>query len=259
MNQPPAEFLSAASSLGIEFEPGDVERMSQFLDLLYAANETTNLTAVRDPVAAWTRHILDSLTLLPILAELPADSTVIDVGTGAGLPGIPLAITLPALRFTLLEATGKKAAFLRDTVARLGLKNVRVICDRAERLAHERGEKTAKGRVGGHREAYDAVVARAVGRLPTLAELTVPLAKAPAAGTPGGIILLIKGEQAAAEVAEAAHALHLLKAVHDQTLPMPTGNVVVLHKGAATPKDYPRRDGEPSRSPLMAPADKKLK
>jgi len=242
--EPPPEFLAQAAGCGIEFDRGDVGQLGRYLALLLEANKTTNLTGVTDPVQAWSRHILDSLTLIAMLAELPEGASVIDVGSGGGLPGIPLAISLPRLKFTLLEATGKKAEFLKQVAKALGLTNVTVLAERAEAAGHDRGEKTGRGRVGGQRESYDVVTARAVGRLATLAELTVPFAKV------GGKILLIKGEKAGEELEEAAGALHLLKVVHAATIPTLTGRVVVLEKSSATPWDYPRRDGEPKRAPL---------
>lgn len=241
----PAEFLESAAALGVEFDAGDVELLGLYLALLFDANKALNLTAIRDPAEAWRRHILDSLTLLAPLSDLAAGARVIDVGSGGGLPGIPLAIARPDLHCTLLEATAKKAEFLRLTVIALGLKNVSILADRAERAAHDRGEKTASGpRVGGHREKYDAAVARAVGALSVIAELTCPFVRK------GGHVLLIKGERAEAELAEGAKALQTLGAVHVDTLQTPTGRIVILEKGAATPRDYPRRDGEPARSPL---------
>src|SRR5215471_2734280 len=113
---PPREFLDAAAALGVEFEPGDVERLGLYLALLLETNKSVNLTAITDPAQAWTRHILDSLTLLSLLSELPEGGSIIDVGTGGGLPGIPLAIVSPHLRVALLEATGKKAEFLSGVV-----------------------------------------------------------------------------------------------------------------------------------------------
>lgn len=240
----PKGFVEQASAAGIEFDAGDVERLGLYLGDLMAANAAMNLTAVRDAEEAWTRHILDSLTLIALLVELPPSSKVIDVGSGGGLPGIPLAICMPQMRFTLLEATGKKAEFLRRVVEHLELPNVQVLESRAEKAAHDRGEKTAAGRSGGHREAYDAAIARAVGRLATLAELVVPFVKI------NGQALLIKGQAADEEVAEAADALKMLNAVHIGTVPTQTGRVVVLEKRVATPRLYPRRDGEPKRSPL---------
>lgn len=255
----PADFLAGAIAMGIEFEPGDVEQLGHYLALLLEANKTTNLTAIEDATEAWTRHILDSLSLIAALADLEPGSSVIDVGSGGGLPGIPLAICLPHLSFTLLEATGKKAEFLRQVAERLNLKNVAVLAKRAETAAHDRGEKISAGgetrREGGHREMYDAVVARAVGRLPTLLELTVAFAKAPTTGadgrSSGGRILLLKGEQADAEVIEAKGAMHLLKCAHVETRPaVGTSRLVIIEKPAATPKLYPRADGEPKRVPL---------
>jgi len=240
----PKAFISAAEELGVAFDPGDVERLGLYLADLMAANEAMNLTAIRDAGEAWSRHILDSLTLVGALADLPDGAMVIDVGTGGGLPGVPLAVCMPSLQFTLLEATAKKVDFLRRVVAHLGLKNVRVVEARAEVAAHDRGAKTGTGRQGGHREAYDAAVARAVGRLATLSELVIPFVKV------NGRALLIKGEQADIEVEEAGEALRMLNAVHVTTMPTPTGRVVVLEKRVATPRLYPRRDGEPKRSPL---------
>lgn len=244
---PPPSFLRAAERQGIEFDPGDLDRLGLYLALLLEANRSFNLTSITDPDAAWERHVLDSLTLLPLLAELPDGARVIDVGSGGGVPGIPLAITMPRVCFTLLEATGKKAAFLSRTVAALGLTNVEVVHDRAERAGRDRGRLVpgpAGSRSPGRREAYDAVVARAVGRLATIAELCAPLAKV------GGRVLLIKGQRADEELAEAAPALHLLRLEPAGMIDTPTGRIVVLAKHVPTPRAYPRADGEPARSPL---------
>lgn len=248
----PAAFLEAAAALGIEFEPGDVEKLGLYLAMLMHANESQNLTAIRDSDEAWRRHILDSLTLVPTVVDFPEGSTIVDVGTGGGLPGVPLAITLPAYRVALMDATAKKCDFLDQVIARVGLPNATVVRGRAEVLAHDRGVRTTEGgigHVGGHREKYDLVVARAVGRLATLAELTVPFARV------GGRIALIKGQKADEEITEAEKALHILKAVHTGTMDTPTGRIVLLDKRSATPRDYPRADGEPSRSPLGVPSD----
>jgi 16S rRNA (guanine527-N7)-methyltransferase len=248
---PPDDFLRAAAGLGVAFEPGDLDRLGRFLALLLDANRTVNLTAITDPREAWTKHILDAMTLLPLLAELPDRSRVIDVGSGGGVPGIPLAIVLPRLSFTLLEATGKKAAFLRRAVDALGLANVTVVNDRAENVGQDRGRPGPRGAPapppGGHRESDDAVIARAVGPVAVVAELCVPLCRV------GGRVLLIKGQRAERELAEAEGALRRLLVVHEGTVDTPTGRIVVLTKRSRTPRVYPRPPGEPARAPLGRP------
>lgn len=245
---PTQDFLDLAGSFGIEFEPRDLEQLGLYLAMLMRANESFNLTAIKDPAEAWKRHLFDSLTLLPVLAELPDAARIIDVGSGGGLPGIPLAIASPLVHFTLLEATGKKAEFLRRAVEKLAIANTRVVQERAERAGHDRGEKVSIAgettRQNALRETFDLAIARAVGPLATLAELTLPFVKV------GGRAALIKGQKADEELEQAKPALHLLKAVHAATIDTPTGRIVVLEKSSATPKSYPRADGEPKRKPL---------
>lgn len=245
---PPGWFVEEVKALGVEFDAGDVEGLGRYLSLLLKVNERMNLTAVRDEEEAWRRHILDSLTLLPLLAELPEGSRIADIGSGGGLPGLVLATVLPGLKFTLVEATGKKAEFLREAARVLRLENVEVVNARAETAGHDRGTRVSQaGRVrreGGLREAFDVVVARAVGRLSTLAELVVPFVRI------GGRALLIKGAKADEELEEARGALRQLKVVCAGVVATPTGRIVVLEKQTATPRDFPRRSGEPKRSPL---------
>lgn len=237
----PGSFTAACTDFGLAFEPGEVEALARFLGFLLAVNEKMNLTAIRDVEEAWTRHIFDALTLLPLLAEIPDGGEVADIGSGGGLPAIPLAIALPHLKFTLIESTGKKVDYLSAAAAFLGLKNVRVLNARAEEVGQD-------FRV--HRERYDAVTARAVGRMAMLLEFTVPLAKSPDGDVPGGQIILVKGEKAAEELAEAKQALHMLHCAHAGTVETPTGRLVVIEKLRKTPRTYPRPVGEPKRSPL---------
>ncbi len=232
--EPPQEFLEAAASFSISFDPGDTDRMGLHLALLLETNKSFNLTAITDPDTAWMRHIFDSLTLLPWIGATAA-GRVVDLGSGGGLPGIPLAIALPRVRFTLVEATGKKAKFLQDAIASLRLDNVEVVNDRAETIGHDRDH---------HRERYDIVIARAMGRLAVLTELAAPLART------GGHVLAIKGQHATGEIKEAKRALHALHCRVADTVSTPTGTIVVIEKLRASPKGYPRRPGEPKRAPL---------
>jgi 16S rRNA (guanine527-N7)-methyltransferase len=188
---------------------------------------------VTEPDDAWDRHIADSLTLLPDLRELGERARVVDVGSGGGLPAIPLAIVLPQLAFTLLETTGKKAHFLEQTARMLRLRNVRVVNERAETFGRGPG-----------RERFDAATSRALSRLPVLLELTLPLLAI------GGLDLAIKGEQADVEVEEARRALSLLGGTVEGLRRTATGTVVRVRKTSPTPARYPRAPGEPKRSPL---------
>lgn len=232
---PTPEFLAQASAMGIAFDEGDVERLGLYLALLLDTNKAFNLTAITVPAQAWERHVLDSLSLVPMLADLPGEPAVVDVGSGGGAPGIPLAIVMPRVRFTLVEATGKKARFLEDTARAIGLANVEVINDRAETLGQNHRS---------HRERYDAGLARAVGRIAVVLELLVPLLKV------GGLALLTKGQQAEAEIEEAQEALRTLHASVAGVVETPTGKIVAVEKHRPTPRSFPRRPGEPARSPI---------
>ena len=231
---PPPEFLDHLRSIRIDLDSGDIERFGEFLSLLFETNRQFNLTAIVSPEEAWIRHIADSLTLIPFLDSSDAQA-VIDVGSGGGLPGLPLAIAMPQVAFTLLEATGKKAALLEAATKRLSLENVRVINERAETIGRDRAH---------HREHYDVAIARAVGRLAVLLELTVPLVKV------GGQIFAIKGEKAPQELEEAKQALHMLHCRHVETVRHETGNVIVIEKLRQIPRIYTRRPGEPKHAPL---------
>lgn len=261
----PPEVAALLAEQHIELEPGDSEKLGRYLAMLLLANQSINLTAVTDPAEGWRRHLADALMLIPLVASFeptefidaeadpdaaiaalrrsgdPAAATaipamrVVDVGTGGGLPGIPLAIALPDVRFTLIEATGKKVQFLRLVRKRLGLMNVDVVQARAEAAGQDRKN---------HREIYDIAIARAVGSLAVLVELAGPLVK------PGGVMLAVKGEKAQQEVTEAEEAIAKIGLSFDQIVPTATSRVVVLPKVARTPKTYPRRDGEPSRVPI---------
>ncbi len=210
---------------------------------LVAWNQRFNLTAITDREGVLVRHFLDSLSCLKVLpqAELACGAQVIDVGTGAGFPGLSLKVVCPGMRLTLLEATRKKVAFLEHMVRVLGLKGVEVIHGRAEEL----------GRNPAHRERYNWALARAVAEMPILAEYLLPLVRV------GGAMLAQKGEGATAEVHGANATIVTLGGRVRQLVPVElrglaeTRYLVVVDKVAATPEKYPRRPGVPQKRPLV--------
>lgn len=243
MNNPHPSFFQALQDIGVSIESKHFEQFSRFLDLLDEANQKFNLTAIRNRDDAWERHILDSLTLLPLLETLvPSAKTnpdvpirIADVGSGGGLPAFPLAIMLPQFHFTLIESTGKKAIFLTNVANALALNNITVINNRAETVGRTRSNG---------REQFEFVTARAVGKLPTLLELAIPLLKI------SGYALLIKGQRAQEELAHSHRAAQTLGAAHVDTVPTPTGQIVIFEKESSTPEAYPRNPGEPKRNPI---------
>ena len=203
-------------------------------------NTRFNLTAIRDVEGIRVKHFLDSLTCVVALRDLPP-TRLIDVGTGAGFPGIPIKILFPALRLTLLESVGKKAEFCRHVVKTLKLEGVEVVQARAEEA----------GQMPAHREKYDWAVARAVAGLPVLVEYLLPFVRV------GGRMLAQKGESGPAEAHAAAPAMRLLGGQLRQLTPVNLPGVVedrylvVIDKIAATPQQYPRRPGLPLKKPLL--------
>jgi 16S rRNA (guanine527-N7)-methyltransferase len=241
-------LANGARMLGIPLNQDQLDAFQVYYEALIAWNGQVNLTRITDYEAVQVKHFLDSLSCLPMIQHVQEISSrgtdvslkVIDVGSGAGFPGVPLKIAFPALRLTLLEATGKKTEFLRFLVARLGLSGVRVINARAE----EAGQDPA------HREQYDLALARALSGMATLAELTLPLVRV------GGLVIAQKGADPAAEVATSQSAITILGGQAREIVPVAVPglegarHLVVLEKVLATPQKYPRRPGMPAKRPL---------
>jgi 16S rRNA (guanine527-N7)-methyltransferase len=202
-------------------------------------NTRFNLTAIRDPQEIHVKHFLDSLTCLLAFRDASI-GRLVDIGTGAGLPGIPIKIVYPKMQLTLVESVGKKAEFCRHVVKVLDLPGVEVVQQRAEIL----------GQDPTYREQYDWAVARAVAVLPVLAEYLLPLVRV------GGSMLAMKGESGPAEAHSADRALRVLGGHLRQLVPVTLPGVaeerylVVIDKVAATPSGYPRKVGKPAKHPL---------
>ena len=211
-----------------------IEQLEIFSSLLVEKNKVMNLTGITEPREVATLHLLDSLSLLP-LSDL-SGKRIIDVGTGAGFPGVPLKIVLPESHVTLLDSLNKRVDFLRESCEQLKLTNVDCVHARAEEF--------------GHREEYDYAVSRAVAALPVLCELCLPLVKV------GGEFLAMKSSHTEEEINEAKAAIALLggriKEIVDYTIPTTdiVHRVVRIEKIAPTAKKYPRRFAQIKKQPL---------
>jgi 16S rRNA (guanine527-N7)-methyltransferase len=225
--------------LGLHLTRSQLSALSLYERELLDWNTRFNLTAIRDPREIRIKHFLDSLTCLMALRDTPVDR-LIDVGTGAGFPGIPIKIIYPKMQLALVESVGKKAEFCHHVANILDLKKVEVIQERAEIL----------GQNPSYREQFDWAIARAVAILPVLSEYLLPMVRV------GGSMLAMKGESGPAEAHSAERAMRMLGGHLRQLLPVTLPGVaeerylVVVGKVAATPDAYPRKVGMPARHPL---------
>ncbi len=227
------------SLVGIQLTPKQVSAFQCYERELLAWNAKYNLTAIREPEGIRNKHFLDSLTCLLAWRERQPH-TLIDVGTGAGFPGIPLKIIYPALKLTLVDSVGKKLDFCRHVTAALGMRDVNCIQARAEEIGLQKE----------HRERYDWAVARAVATLPVLAEYLLPLVRI------GGAALAQKGVSGPQEAQSAQNAIQILGGHLRQIIPVLLPGVaeerflIVVDKVSATPPGYPRRVGLPAKRPI---------
>ncbi len=229
-----------ASSLNLLLSARQLEQFQLFSDMLLDWNQRMNLTSITAPSEIVVKHFLDSLTLKTVILQFDG-LRLIDVGTGAGLPGLALAIAFPTLEVTLLDATAKKLRFVEAVSKELRLLNVQTMHARAENAGSDNG----------HRERYDIVVARAVTRLPALMEYMLPLTKR------GGQAIAMQGKTAYEDLNRAAKAIATLggelftvEEVRLPTLDNPR-YLIVVDKIKKTPRQYPRQAGTPSRNPIL--------
>jgi 16S rRNA (guanine527-N7)-methyltransferase len=234
--------------LDIPLSEGQLSAFQTYYETLIAWNRRVNLTRITDYEEVQTKHFLDSLSCLPTIkragdttsGEKTLDLQIIDVGSGAGFPGLAIKIAMPVLRLTLLDATGKKTEFLRFLIERLKLSDVTVVNTRAEEAGQDHR----------HREQYDVALARALAGMSPLAELTLPLVRV------GGQVIAQKGDDPAAEVDAAHKAIVTLGGQVREITPVVvpglegTRHLVVLKKVSPSPSKYPRRPGIPVKRPL---------
>lgn len=237
-----------ASRLGLTLTAAQLAAFDRYRAELIRWNQRFNLTAVADPHEIELKHFLDSISCLTVLPQLDgrplaqwltSSPAAVDIGSGAGFPGLAIKLVWPGLRLTLLEATGKKCRFLEHMVATLGLTEVTVVKARAEEFGR-----------GSGRVAFDLALARAVASLPVLLEYALPLLRI------GGWLIAQKGKKPRQEVAAAQGALQRLGGRLEKLYPLSVPGLeaertlVVVRKVAETPASYPRRPGVPQKHPL---------
>lgn len=227
-------------AMGVFLSPGAAASLIRFHELLMDWNRRMDLTAVLEEPEMMDRHYVDSLSPLAVPGLIPQNAAVIDVGSGAGFPGIPLAVARPDLAVTLLDAQQKRVRFLQEAVSQLSLTNVEVIHSRAEDGAH----------LPELRERFGLALARALAPLPVLAELLLPFVR------PGGRALCWKGPAVTAETEAGERAARLLGGRLEAPIPTPIPGrdwahlLIPIKKVEKTLRQYPRKAGTPGREPL---------
>ena len=224
------------ADIDVELDAQALERFELFASMLVEKNKVLNLTAITDPEGIAVKHFADSLTALRMI-DLQPGTKVIDVGTGGGFPGIPLLIARPEIKLTMLDSTGKKLAFVSQSVEELGL---------SANIVHARAEEAGQGEL---RESFDFAVSRAVAAMNILCEYCLPLVKV------GGRMIAMKGPDGEAELAAARGAIARLggKAAEVRHFTLLDGSartMVICEKISATPAAYPRNGGKIAKSPL---------
>ncbi len=226
-----------SKELGILLNEEQIEQFYKYMDLLLEWNQKINLTAITEPEEIIQKHFVDSITIEKYLNK---NAEIIDVGTGAGFPGIPLKIIRPDLKITLLDSLNKRVNFLNNVIENLELSSIYSIHARVEEF----------GKVSQYREKFDVATSRAVANLATLSEYLIPLVKQ------GGYAISMKGSEVNEEIEQSKKAINILggKIEKVDTFKLPqsdiTRNIIVIKKEKQTPNKYPRKPGTPTKEPI---------
>ena len=230
-------LLEKASTMGVRFSVEQMDKFYKYMNLLIEWNEKINLTAIIEPNEIILKHFIDSIT---ILKDIKDGSIVVDVGTGARFPGIPLSIMNPTLKITLVDSLNKRLIFLQEVINELDLKNVELVHARAEEF----------GRNKKYREKFDVATSRAVANLATLSEYLLPLVKI------NGKAISMKAGNASQEIEDAKKAIKTLGGninnIEEFKLPQSDigRTIIIIDKISGTPGKYPRKPGTPAKEPI---------
>lgn len=240
-NEIEQQFTDWCKGMSLSLSDQQMEQFRKYYSFLIEWNERMNLTAITDPFEVYLKHFYDSLTVSK-LALFQTNGTLMDVGAGAGFPSLPLRIAFPNLAVTILDSLQKRIHFLEQLAVHIGIdSNVRAVHGRAEEFGH----------APSHREVYDQVTARAVARLPILAEYCLPFVKV------GGMFFALKGPDAEEEVKEGKSAVHQLGGQIQDLIPMELPNdsgkryIICIKKVKQLAKQFPRKAGVPQKRPLV--------
>ena len=231
------EMSKKSKILGVRFSVEQIEQFYKYMNLLIEWNEKMNLTAITEPKEIILKHFIDSLTILKYIDD---NSKLVDVGTGAGFPGVPLSIMNPTLKITLVDSLNKRLIFLKEVVKELNLKNIEIVHARAEEFGQNKN----------YREKFDIATSRAVANLVTLSEYLVPLVKI------GGKIISMKASNAKEEINDAQKAIEVLggKIEKIEEFDLPESDIgrtiIIIDKNKCTPAIYPRKAGTPAKEPI---------